>query len=145
MRDESIACLRTQPPSPPLQRTGAMLMQCNVESELMVSVQARALKAEKEAARLRTALQAAQHEAAMWRHHHHTASAPASAMQHSIAQPNPFVGSSLHTHSHSHSHAHAHSSAGASGGHMAAGSGLPPSGAVSIPASRTTIVTRACS
>ncbi len=42
-------------------------MQSAVEPELMASVQGRALKAEKEAARLRAALQAAQHEVAMWR------------------------------------------------------------------------------
>jgi len=42
-------------------------MQSEVEPELMASVQSRALKAEKEAARLRAALQAAQHEGAMWR------------------------------------------------------------------------------
>ena len=50
-----------------VQRTSATLMQSEVEPELMASVQSRALKAEKEAARLRAALQAAQHEGAMWR------------------------------------------------------------------------------
>ena len=137
MLDESIACLRAQPPSPTRQRTGATQMQS--ASELMASVQKaqnRALKAEKDAARLRTALQAAQHEAAMWQdrtklleqQHAAAAAASASAMQHSHAQTNPYVSSSPRTNSHALSHAHAHerarqggthtiSSAGTSGGH----------------------------
>jgi len=68
MRGESIACLRTQPRCPPeVQRTSATLMESDNEPELMVSVHNRALKAEKEAARLRAALQTAQQEAALWR------------------------------------------------------------------------------
>jgi serine/threonine protein kinase len=68
MRDESIACLRTQPNCPPeVQRTSATLTESDLEPELMVCVHDRALKAEKEAARLRAALQTAQQEADMWR------------------------------------------------------------------------------
>ena len=51
MRDESIACLRTQPRCPPeMQRTSATLMESDLEPELMVCVHNRALRAEKEAA-----------------------------------------------------------------------------------------------
>ena len=79
---ESIACLRSQPPDNPndgirahtLQKTGADLMDSTVQPEVVASVQSRAVKAEsralkteKEAARLRAALQAAQQEAAMLR------------------------------------------------------------------------------
>ena len=82
LHDESIACLRSQPPGKPndgirahtLQKTSADLMDSTVQPEVVASVQSRALKAEsralkaeKEAARLRAALQAAQQEAAMLR------------------------------------------------------------------------------
>jgi len=66
-RDESIACLRAEPPQPPYQRSSKELMDTNVPSDTVASVQARALKAEKEVLRLRAALQAAQHDAALWR------------------------------------------------------------------------------
>jgi serine/threonine protein kinase len=75
MRDESIACLRSEPlPPPPPQSplhgnqlTSASLMELNVPPQLVASVQSRALKAEKEAARLRAAVQTAQQEAALLR------------------------------------------------------------------------------
>jgi len=68
MRDESIACLRTQPRTQhDQQRTSASLMESDIEPELMLSVQSRALKAEKEVVRLRAKLLTAQHEATMWR------------------------------------------------------------------------------
>jgi hypothetical protein len=85
MRDESIACLRTQPNCPPeVQRTSATLTESDLEPELMVCVHDRALKAEKEAARLRAALQTAQQEADMWRE---------------LLNSGPFINFLLHNHS----------------------------------------------
>ena len=73
LRDESIACLRAKPlgrqaggvtgkgaKGVDQQRTSLTLMESDMDPQLMLSVHSRALKAEKEAIRLRAALHTAQ-------------------------------------------------------------------------------------